>query len=76
MVRQIVSILAGYVKFVVTSLALFKISGQEHLQVTTSFIILTSIYGAVFSFISGLVTQLIATTKSLVRNFAISLICR
>ncbi len=49
MVRKILSIIAGYTIFVATSLALFKIAEQDpHSDQTTSFIILTTIYGAVF----------------------------
>ncbi len=64
MIRKIVSVVAGYAIFVVTSLALFKISGQDpHSNPSTYFLVITIIYGAVFSFIAGFVTQLIAKSK-------------
>ena len=64
MIRKILGVFVGYAIFVVTSLALFKLSGQDpHEQTTTNFKILTAIYGAIFSFLSGLVLQLIAKTK-------------
>jgi uncharacterized membrane protein len=75
MVRQILSVLAGYAIFVVTSLALFRTTGQNpHLMATTSFIILTSVYGAVFSFISGLISQTIAKTRTLTINYILAFV--
>jgi CDP-diglyceride synthetase len=75
MIRKILSIIAGYAIFVVTSLALFKLSGQNpHANPTTSFLIITIIYGAVFSFVSGLVTQLIAKTANLKVNYILAFI--
>jgi hypothetical protein len=75
MFRQILSIIAGYAIFVVTSLVLFKTTGQNpHLQATTNFIILTSVYGAIFSLISGLAVQLIAKTKTLTLNYILAFI--
>ncbi|MEO6358408.1 MAG: hypothetical protein ABIU77_06995, partial [Ferruginibacter sp.] len=56
MIRKIGGVIAGYAIFVASSLALFKLSGQDpHLQATTNFQILAAIYGATFSFLSGLV---------------------
>lgn len=75
MIRQILSVIAGYAIFVVTSLALFKISGQKpHSDSTTLFIILATIYGAVFSFVAGLVTRLIAKTSNLKINYVLAFI--
>lgn len=75
MLRQILGIIAGYAIFVITSLALFKISGQApHEQVTTSFMALTAVYGSVFSFIAGLVTRIIGKTKNLSLNYILAFI--
>jgi hypothetical protein len=75
MIKNILSVIAGYAIFVATSLALFKITKQApHVDPTTSFLILTAVYGAVFSFIAGLVTQLIAQTKSLQVNYILAFI--
>jgi len=75
MIRKILSIIAGYAIFVATSLALFKIAGQDpHSDPTTSFIILTTIYGAVFSFVAGIVTLLIAKTSDLKINYVLAFI--
>jgi len=75
MIRKIVSVLAGYSIFVVTSLALFKLSGHKpHSSPTNLFLILTAVYGAAFSFLSGLAVQLIARTKSLNLNYILAFI--
>ena len=75
MIRNILSIILGYAIFVVTSIALFKISGQDpHAEPTTSFVILTVIYGTVFSFLAGLVTRLISHTNNLKLNYILAFI--
>ncbi len=75
MIRNILSILAGYAIFVGTSIALFKISGQDpHQSLTLGFLIFTALYGVFFSFLSGLVVQLIAKTKKLSLNFILACI--
>ena len=75
MIRNILSVLAGYVIFVITSLALFKLSGQDpHDDPTTTFVILSIIYGAAFSFLSGLITQLISKTKNITLNYVLCFI--
>ena len=68
------SIIAGYAIFVTTSLALFKISKQDpHSNPSTYFVIVTTIYGAVFSFVAGFITQLIAKAK-LKLNYTLAVI--
>jgi len=75
MIRKILSIIVGYTIFVATSLALFKIAKKDpHSDPTTRFIILTTIYGAIFSFVAGLVTQLIAKTADLKINYLLAFI--
>jgi hypothetical protein len=75
MMRKIAGVIAGYAIFVASSLALFKLSGQDlHLQATTNFQILAAIYGATFSFLSGLVVQLIARTNNLNLNYVLAII--
>jgi len=73
MVQKILSVIAGYAIFVITSLALFKLSAQDpHADPTFVFVTITILYGAVFSFIAGLVTQLIARTKNLKINYVLA----
>jgi hypothetical protein len=75
MIRKILGIVAGYAIFAVTSLALFKLSGQDpHTKATTLFVILTAIYGAVFSFVAGLVAPVIARTGDLKINYILGFI--
>jgi uncharacterized membrane protein len=74
MVKRIGGVIAGYAIFVVSSLLLFKLSGQKpHAQATIGFQILTAVYGAVFSFLSGVVVQLIAKDKTLTLNYVLGL---
>lgn len=73
--RKILGIIAGYAFFVITSLALFKFSGQKpHADPIIVFVILTALYGAVSSFIAGLITQFISSTKSLQVNYILAAI--
>jgi len=73
MIRKIFGVIIGYALFVATSLALFRLSGQDpHGQTTISFQILTAIYGAVFSFLSGLVLQFVAKTTNLTLNYILA----
>ena len=75
MIRKILGVFAGYFIFVATSLALFKLSGQDpHVQPTITFKILTAVYGMIFSFLSGLVLKLIARTKNLNLNYILAFI--
>jgi hypothetical protein len=75
MIRKFLSVIAGYAIFVVTSIALFNISGQKpHSDPTNIFAILTAIYGTFFSFIAGLVTQLLSRTLNLKINYILAFI--
>ncbi len=75
MIRKIISIIAGYAIFVISSLALFKLSGQTpHADPGSGFVIVTIIYGALFSFIAGLLVQLIARAKNLQVNYILAFI--
>lgn len=75
MIRKILSVIVGYAIFVATSLAFFKISGQNsHFEATNLFVILTAIYGAVFSFVAGVVTQLLSKTRNLKINYILAFI--
>jgi hypothetical protein len=75
MTRKILGIIVGYAIFVISSLLLFKVSGQTpHADATIRFMILTAAYGAVFSFISGFVSPFIAKTKDLKLNYVLAII--
>ena len=75
MIKNTLGVIAGYVIFVITSLALFKISGQKpHAEATSIFMIGAVVYSSLSSFIAGLTTQLIAKTKNLKINYIVAFI--
>jgi hypothetical protein len=75
MIRKILSVLAGYCIFAVTSLALFMLSGRDpHASASFVFEIVTAIYGILFSFLAGVVVQVIAKNKTLTLNYILALI--
>jgi O-antigen ligase len=75
MIRKILAAIAGYAIFVITSLALFKFSGKDpHADPAISFVILTAIYGVLFSFVSGIVTSMIAKAADLKANYILAFI--
>jgi len=75
MLKKIISVIVGYAIFVVSSLALFQLSGQNaHAEATLNFQLITLVYGAFFSFLSGLVVQLIAKPKNLYLNYILAFI--
>ena len=75
MIRNILSVIAGYLIFAVSAVLLFQISGQNpHGETSTAFMIFVIIYGAIFSIVGGFVAQLIAKSKTLTINFVLALI--
>ncbi|MBE9461427.1 hypothetical protein ACFP1I_01505 [Dyadobacter subterraneus] len=75
MIRKFISVVVGYAIFVVSSLALFRFSGQRpHADAPILFMIFTAIYGVIFSFLAGLVTQFIAGVKDLKLNYILAFI--
>jgi hypothetical protein len=75
MIRSILGVTTGYMIFVITSILLFRFSGvKPHSEASFSFMLLTFVYGAVFSFLSGFVTQTIARTKNLKVNYILFVI--
>lgn len=75
MIRQISGVIVGYAIFVISSIFLFKFSEvNPHEEASKLFMVLTFVYGTVFSFISGLAAQLIAKTKNLKVNYVLFII--
>ncbi|TDP02869.1 hypothetical protein [Flavobacterium sp. 245] len=75
MIRQILGVIIGYAIFVISSILLFKFSEvNPHEETSKLFMTWTFVYGTVFSFISGLVTQLIAKTRNLKVNYVLFII--
>ncbi|RIV45373.1 hypothetical protein D2V05_07335 [Flagellimonas pelagia] len=72
-IRKIIGVLIGYTIFVVTSLAFFNLTAQNpHADPTIGFAVLTALYGAVASFLSGLVAQWIAKGANLKTNYILA----
>ncbi|QKJ63746.1 hypothetical protein [Flavobacterium sp. M31R6] len=75
MMKQILGVITGYAIFVISSVLLFRLSGvKPHVEASVAFMFLTFIYGTAFSFLSGLVTQIIAKTKNLKVNYILFII--
>jgi len=75
MIRNVAAILAGYTLFVISSLILFRVAGVDpHRPASMNFQMLTVVYGAVFSFLSGFLVQLIAKIKQIVLNYILALV--
>ncbi|QPH40988.1 hypothetical protein [Pedobacter endophyticus] len=75
MIRKILSIIAGYSVFVISSLLLFELSGQKpHEDAINLFIIFAAIYGAFFSIVAGYITRLIAKSETLNINYILAVI--
>jgi hypothetical protein len=75
MIQKILGVIAGYAIFAVTSLVLFKLSGQKpHADPSISFVIVTIIYGALFSLIAGIVAQIIPRANNLNVNYILAFI--
>lgn len=75
MIRKILSIIAGYALFAVSSVLLFKITAhQPHKDASLSFKCVTIVYGLFFSILSGYVVQIIARQKKLNLNYILALV--
>jgi len=75
MIRKIAGVIIGYIIFAISALALFKFSSQDpHADPATVFIVLTAVYGIIFSFLGGLVAALIARAIDLKVNYMLAFI--
>jgi hypothetical protein len=76
MIRKVLGVIAGYAIFVASSLALFKLSGQNPHggDATLGFKIITAVYGTAFSFLSGWVLQFIAKGQNITLNYILACI--
>jgi uncharacterized membrane protein len=73
--RKILSVLAGYAVFAVSSVLLFKLTDQPpHQDAPLTFKLVTIIYGAFFSVLAGFILQLIARQTKLTLNFILALV--
>lgn len=75
MLRKTVSVILGYATFVISAVLLFQLSGIDpHADPTIGIIILIVTYGLIFSFLGGLLTQLIDKTGKLTINYVLAAI--
>jgi hypothetical protein len=75
MIRNILSVIVGYLIFAVSSVLLFTLTSHKpHGDASTTFKIATIIYGVFFSVIAGFVVQLIAKQKTLTLNYILALV--
>jgi hypothetical protein len=73
MIRKILSVIAGYAVFAISSVLLFKVAGQPpHQDAPAGFMALTVIYGIFFSVVAGWLLQWIARQKTLTLNFVLA----
>ena len=71
--RDILSVIIGYATFVISAVLLFQLSGIDaHADPSVGIILLVVSYGMIFSFLGGLLTQLIAKTKKLTINYVLA----
>ncbi|MEP6787410.1 MAG: hypothetical protein ABJB40_03200 [Acidobacteriota bacterium] len=75
MIRNILAVIAGYLIFAVTAVALFSLSGIDpHTDASVPKVGLVVVYGAVFAAIGGYAAHLIASSKTLTVNYVLSFI--
>jgi hypothetical protein len=75
MTRKILSVIAGYALFAISSVLLFIITSHDpHRDASLLFKLVTIIYGVFFSVLSGFVLQSIALQKKLTLNFILAVV--
>ncbi|TFF36296.1 hypothetical protein [Mucilaginibacter psychrotolerans] len=75
MLRKILSVVAGYMVFAISSVLLFNLSHHHpHQDAPLNFKLITVAYGVFFSMLAGLVVQLIAKQKNLNLNYILTLL--
>jgi len=73
LLRNSIAVILGYAVFVISALLLFQLSGiNAHDDASTGFIVLTIVYGLLFSFIGGALTQFISKSGKLIINYVLA----
>ncbi|TSD66152.1 hypothetical protein FFF34_001760 [Inquilinus sp. KBS0705] len=73
MIRNVLSVIAGYMVFAVSSVMLFNLTGQPpHQDAPLSFKLITLFYGLFFAIVAGWVLQLIARQQTLRLNYVLA----
>jgi hypothetical protein len=71
--RNVLAVILGYAVFVISAVLLFQLSGIDpHADPTPGIIILTIVYGLLFSFAGGFLTQLISNSGKLTINYILA----
>ncbi len=71
--RGIISVLVGYLVFALSAVLFQILNIDPHSDPTTGFMTLSILYGLLFSFVGGLLTQLISKTGRLNVNYVLAL---
>jgi len=72
-VRNILAVTLGYATFVVSAVLLFQLAGIDpHADPSIGVTTLTIVFGLIFSFVGGLLTQLISMTQQLTTNYVLA----
>ena len=75
MIRNIFSVVAGYLVFALSSIMLFTLTSHKpHEQATIVFKLITIGWGLFFSGLAGYVVQWIGKTQSITLNFSLAII--
>lgn len=73
--RNTIGIIIGYAVFVISAVLLFQLSGIDpHADPTPGIVALTVGYGLIFSFVGGLVAQLISMSGTLTIHYILALV--
>ena len=73
--RSIIAVITGYAVFLISALLLFQLSDVDpHADPSWTLMLSTVIYGIVFSFIGGILTQVISKSGKLIVNYILAAI--
>jgi hypothetical protein len=72
-VRSVIAVVAGYLIFAASAVALFKLSGQDpHAPASIGFMVLSIVYGIVFAALGGFVTAWLAKRYEFEHGLAVA----
>jgi hypothetical protein len=71
--KAVLAIVTGYAIFVISAIALFQLSGVDpHAEPSAMFMILSIVYGILFSVIGGITTRMISKSGTLTTNYILA----
>ena len=75
MVRAVLGVIAGYLIFAVSAVALFQLSGRDpHAPTSAAFMVASIVYGMAFACFGGFVAQAIARRGDLRTGYGLSIL--